>query len=118
MAKFRLLEHGLLDAAKALDDLHVNTKKVGEDEDEEDVVAESLADFEKRVNLFVTIHLARAPPGSGRDNYKDGMVYNARKELIAEFTKAVMVRKCQNPDCGAYVSFYTTGRAQSHSRQC
>ncbi|KAJ7180322.1 hypothetical protein C8R43DRAFT_972609 [Mycena crocata] len=124
VAKFRLLEHGLLDAAQGVDDLHIRVsikkakaaaKKAGrgknEDadsdessEEEERGVAvpdETLAQFTMRVNLYVAVHLGRAPD-SKRDHYKDGLVYKARKELISEFLKASYMSKCHNEGCGSH----------------
>ncbi|KAJ7648491.1 hypothetical protein B0H17DRAFT_1172276 [Mycena rosella] len=87
VAKFRLLEHGLLDAAQGVDELQIRAKKADTDESDE-------------VNLYVAVHLGRAP-GSSRDHYKDGMVYKARKELISEFLKVSFTGKCQNDGCGS-----------------
>lgn len=70
------------------------------DDDEED--AESDHAFEQRINTYVAVHLATAS-SSRRDSYKDSLVYQARKELIDEFLKATMLKKCRNPSCGAYV---------------
>jgi hypothetical protein len=117
----QLLERGLLDAAQGVDDLHLHvsrkrdktkrhTKNVGEDEDDEegeDIVVqeaqgeirdESFQEFMMRVNLYVAVHLSRAS-NSKRDHYKDALVYQARKELINEFMKVTLVKKCQNSDC-------------------
>ena len=100
IAKFRLLEHGLLDAAHGVDDLHRQTKVTQGDDDES--VDETLQNFELRLNLFVQIHLNRAS-SSKRDHYKDGLVFQARKDLIQEFRKVIQVKKCQNEGCGACV---------------
>jgi len=54
--------------------------------------------FFMRVQLYVAVHLSRAP-NSKRDHYKDALVYQARKNLISEFLKATLLRKCQNSDC-------------------
>ncbi|KAI0335618.1 beta and beta-prime subunits of DNA dependent RNA-polymerase [Cubamyces sp. BRFM 1775] len=102
VAKLRLLEYGFVVAAKALDDMHYHTKKARRvEDDEEDEPAESYENFEKRVNLYVVAHLATAS-GSKRDSYKDGLVYQARKEVINDFIKTSMTKKCQNPNCGAH----------------
>ncbi|KAI0959721.1 hypothetical protein AcW1_004466 [Taiwanofungus camphoratus] len=104
VAKLRLLEHGLLVAAKTLDDLRIKTTKKHkrtEEEDDDDTPAESYHEFEQRVNTYVAIHLAAAS-SSRRDSYKDGLVYQARKEVIADFLKTSMLRKCKNPSCGAF----------------
>lgn len=104
VAKLRLLEHGLLIAAQTLDDVHVNVKKskkrLEENEEDEEVIESDHA-FEQRINAYVAVHLAAAS-SSKRDSYKDGQVYQARKQLIEEFLKATMVKKCKNPGCGAF----------------
>ncbi|KAG6813000.1 hypothetical protein H0H92_014931 [Tricholoma furcatifolium] len=106
-AKFRLLERGLLDAAQGVDDIQMRTKtaeKKSESEDSEAEVAteetESVEEFLIRINLYVAVHLHRAKQ-SKRDHYKDGMVYQTRKDLINEFLKlAAGVKKCQRSNCG------------------
>ena len=101
MAKLRLLEHGFLVAAKQLDDMHVSSQKKGRlEEESEDVPVESFEDFERRVNTYVALHLASAS-SSKRDDYKDGQVYQERKAIIHEFLKTTIMKKCQNPNCGA-----------------
>lgn len=111
-----MLEHGLLDAAQGVDDLILRvarqkgprTKKNGEDDDEEeeedvsdpDQPTETPAQYQMRVNLYVQIHLSRAS-GSKRDHYKDGLVYQTRKDLINEFLKTTITKKCQNADCNS-----------------
>ncbi|KNZ77148.1 DNA-directed RNA polymerase I subunit rpa1 [Termitomyces sp. J132] len=109
VAKFRLLERGLLDAAQGVDDLHIHIsrksrKKAGdagdseaEDSDKPDVPDETVDQFIMRVNLYVAVHLSRAS-NSKRDHYKDGLVYQARKVLINEFLKGTILKKCLNPD--------------------
>ena len=123
MAKFQLLERGLLDPAQGVDDLHLHVSrkkestrrkaKAGGSEDESDeegdraiaqesqgeIRDESLQEFMMRVNLYVAVHLSRAS-NSKRDHYKDTLVYQARKDLISEFLKATLLAKCQNSDCG------------------
>lgn len=105
IAKFRLLEHGLLDAAQGVDDIHRQTKKGNGDEDEDATESpdETLENFELRLNLFASVHLARASD-SQRDHYKNGLVFQARRELLQEFRKVIQVKRCQNEGCGAYVS--------------
>ncbi|KAK7054250.1 DNA-directed RNA polymerase subunit [Favolaschia claudopus] len=121
-AKFRLLERGLLDAAQGVDDMQmrVKTKKkrvvkkrqgprVSDGEDLSDseeeskgisVPDETVEQFVGRLNLYVKIHLTRAP-ASKRDHYKDGLVYKVRKDLIHEFLKVSSMAKCQNEGCGS-----------------
>lgn len=91
-----------MEAAQGVDDIHRHTKKSGGDDEDDETSDESLENFQQRINLFVQIHLARAS-GSKRDHYKDSLVFQARKDLIQEFRKVIMVKKCQNEGCGAYV---------------
>ncbi|KAG6842007.1 hypothetical protein C0991_003533 [Blastosporella zonata] len=111
VAKFRLLERGLLDAAQGVDDLRIHVssetkKKSGDEDDSEDeatdkpdVPDETIEQFVMRVNLYVAVHLSRAST-SKRDHYKDGLVYQTRKDLINEFLKSTILNKCQNANCG------------------
>jgi hypothetical protein len=126
IAKFSLLERGLLDAAHGVDDLRIRVhpqqpkskpkvKGVGEVEnggsDDEmeaspgtnppiDIPDETNSEFEARINLYVNIHLNRAS-SSKRDGYKDGLVYQTRKDLITDFLKSTILKKCQNEGCCA-----------------
>ncbi len=100
VAKLRLLEYGFLVAAKALDDVNYTTKKGRSADDEDDEPAETYEAFEQRLNLYVAAHMATAS-GSKRDAYKDGLVYQARKDVINDFFKTSMLKKCQNTNCGA-----------------
>lgn len=122
IAKFRLLERGLLDAAQGVDDLHIRVsgkasskaKKKQADRDEEDseedipvdqpdIQDETPQEFIMRVNLYVAVHLSRAS-GSKRDHYKDALVFQTRKDLINEFLKGTLLNKCNNSNCGRSVS--------------
>ncbi|KIJ70148.1 hypothetical protein HYDPIDRAFT_78326 [Hydnomerulius pinastri MD-312] len=101
VAKLRLLEHGLLEAAHGVDEIRMRTgggNDDGEGEDERDETAE---EFEKRIELYVGIHLARAS-SSKRDHYKDNLVYQARKDVLMDFLKTTISKKCQNEGCGAH----------------
>jgi hypothetical protein len=72
------------------------------DQGEEMSEVETADEFEERINRYVHGHLERAST-SKRDQYKDELVYQARKEAIKEFLDQVVKRKkCQN--CDAYVS--------------
>ena len=101
MAKLRLLDFGLLEACNALNDVSINLRKnTDENENAEGIDDESLADYEKRINLFVLLHL-RLHPQRKRDDYKDGLVYQTRKQTIAEFMAGAMLKRCQNDGCQA-----------------
>ncbi|KAJ3822443.1 RNA polymerase I largest subunit [Lentinula raphanica] len=128
IAKFRLLEYGLLEQAQALDKINrtfnireVDKKAKGKgkktakgdgEEEEEDVemgAADGDPEYEKeeallgRINFFVTLMLARAKAaGIKRGSYKDGLVYQYRKEQINEFLKETMLNKCRNCKTPAY----------------
>lgn len=100
-----------MEAAQGVDDIQLRVRKPrnkatrGEDgkemsggEEEPDVPDETPHEFIARINLYVAIHLARDPKNS-RDSYKDGPVYQARKDLINEFLRSCLLKKCQNSDC-------------------
>lgn len=88
----------MLDAATALNDLHMKARNK-EDESEDEAEAETLEAFEQRVQVFVQLNLMRAT--SSRDNYKHSLVYQARRDLIQRTLKASLLRRCQKPGCGA-----------------
>lgn len=69
---------------------------VNSEDDEDDESSES---FIVRLQEYVQTHLNLAS-GSRRDNYKDHMVYNVRKELIQEFLRSTILTKCHNDECG------------------
>ncbi|KAI0307221.1 beta and beta-prime subunits of DNA dependent RNA-polymerase [Multifurca ochricompacta] len=96
VAKLRLLEHGMLDAASALNNLQRKSKSKEQDLSDESK-SETLEAFEQRVEAFVQLNLLRA--SGSRDNYKHSLVFQERKDLIQEVLKASLIKKCQN--CGA-----------------
>ncbi|KAG1816995.1 hypothetical protein EV424DRAFT_1624505 [Suillus variegatus] len=96
VAKFRLLEHGLLEAALDVDNITLHTPN----DDDDDSCNETIPELEHRVNLFVMVHLSKAS-GSKRDHYKDTLVYQARKDIIQEFLRTTITKKCSNEGCGA-----------------
>ncbi|KAF8471484.1 beta and beta-prime subunits of DNA dependent RNA-polymerase [Gautieria morchelliformis] len=98
VAKLKLLEHGLLDAAHGIDDIQQRVSDAGDEDDGENADSESDEDFMKRVKLFVAVHLHRAS-SSKRDDYKDSLVYQTRKEVIQEFLRKAISKTCQK--CGA-----------------
>ncbi|KAF8165499.1 hypothetical protein B0H34DRAFT_743123 [Crassisporium funariophilum] len=102
-SKLRLLERGLMDAAQGIDDIHLRVRgKDEEDSEETDKVKqpdETPHEFIARLNLYVAVHLSRVPENT-RDSYKDGLIYQARKDVINEFLRICMMKKCQNDDCG------------------
>lgn len=97
------MDFGLLDAADHVDAIQLRERP--EDEkgaEEETVEAESLREFEARLNAFVLISVGRTPDAT-RDGYKQGLVYQARKALISEFLTETAVKRCYNEDCLACV---------------
>ena len=86
-----------MDAAQGVDDMQLRTQR--NKDKEEEVSRESPQAFIGRINLYVAIHLARTPNNT-RDSYKDALVYQARKDLINDFLKSCLLKKCQNSDCG------------------
>lgn len=90
------MEHGLLEAALDVDNIALHTSN----DDDEDSRNETIPELEHRVNLFVMVHLSKAS-GSKRDHYKDTLVYQARKDLIQEFLRTTITKKCSNEGCGA-----------------
>ena len=69
---------------------------MAEDEPNED---ETISAFDRRLKMYVQIHLDRAS-GSKRDSYKDGLVYQTRKDIINDFLKYTILKRCGNEDCG------------------
>jgi len=101
-----------LEASQGIDDIQLRVSRAqgrvkggkdegdegSEEEQETGVSDESPQEFIARINLYVAIHLARAPQNT-RDSYKDALIYQTRKDLINEFLKACILKKCQNGDC-------------------
>ncbi|KAL5507950.1 hypothetical protein ACEPAH_5568 [Sanghuangporus vaninii] len=114
IAKLRLLDRGILSTSHAIDDMRIKVSRASEDEgeDEETNEGESLEEFTKRINLLVWLSI-RANPESRRDHYKEGLVYQARKDVIAEFLSATDRKKCENKDCKA---FSHTIRKEGHTK--
>lgn len=65
-------------------------------EEAEEIAAETAAEFIVRLENFTNAALAMGrKKGAGKDDYKDGLVYEERKMLLAEFVKAcVQYKKC------------------------
>ena len=116
MAKLKLLERGLLDAAQGVDDIHIRVSRRSRDKDAMDVdvpaqtksVDETPEQFMMRLNLYVALQIRRAST-SQRDNYKDGLVYQTRKDVIHDFLKSTSLNRCQNEDCGWCVCLLCRG---------
>ncbi|KAF8915824.1 hypothetical protein CPB85DRAFT_1559900 [Mucidula mucida] len=114
-AKLRLLDYGLLGAAQGIDDLsdyRWDDKADNDMQVDEDESQETEDEFLSRVDKYVNIHLNSAS-SSKRDNYKDNLVYQARKDLISEFLKSTILKRCQNGDCGQHAY---TFRKEGHTK--
>lgn len=79
--------------------------KSGEGEGEvEERVEEPLHAFQARLDAYANICIQKAnKKGVKSNSYKDGSVYQTRKDLIADFLANAKLKKCQNPECGACV---------------
>ncbi|EJU02622.1 subunit of DNA dependent RNA-polymerase [Dacryopinax primogenitus] len=132
-AKLRLLEHGLLKASLAVDDFCPLVKKGdagspskpqslanadsdASDSEAEDAVQESQVELINRLNVFVMLTLKEAAKGREderlqRDRYKDNLVFQARKAVIAQWWKEATVKKCSS--CGAFAN---TFRKEGHTK--
>ncbi|KAG8759359.1 hypothetical protein FRC11_002067, partial [Ceratobasidium sp. 423] len=107
-AKLALLERGLLTAASDVDEFYMRPGTKVEDGDEP---GETISEFKQRLALFVK-HQLKDAPASTRNDYKDGPVYQARKDVIQSFLKAaVNYKKCVHCDGYAY-----TFRKDGHTR--
>jgi hypothetical protein len=100
ISKLRLLERGLLDEAKALDDINFSEgpSKAGEDQKEELGEDATVA----KILLYAEVCSYQAPHAK-RGDYKDGSVFQARKAAIEEFMAIALgsSKKCQRKGCGA-----------------
>ena len=103
----------MLDAALALNDLHIKPKSKDQNSRDE-IETETLEAFEQRVQVFVQLNLLRA--SGSRDNYKHSLVFQARKDLIQDVLKASLINKCQSPGCGAWVASPTIDSSTKRSR--
>jgi hypothetical protein len=73
-----------------LDDIAAAEDKKGGGEDDDG--GEGVEEFEARIHRFVQMSIERAS-SSKRDDYKESLVYQARKDVIAEFMRAIVARK-------------------------
>ncbi|CAE6502913.1 unnamed protein product [Rhizoctonia solani] len=107
-AKLTLLERGLLTAASDVDEFSM---RPGTKIEEGGEPGETISEFKQRLGLFVRHHLKDAP-ASTRNDYKDGPVYQARKDVIQAFLKAAVgCKKCAHCDGYGY-----TYRKDGHTR--
>ncbi|KAJ1302518.1 hypothetical protein OPQ81_002836 [Rhizoctonia solani] len=107
-AKLTLLERGLLTAASDVDEFSI---RPGTKDEAGGEPGETISEFKQRLALFVKHHLKDAPAAT-RNDYKDGPVYQARKDVIQAFLRsAVGCKKCAHCD-----SFGYTYRKDGHTR--
>lgn len=99
-AKLKLLEAGIMDAVQTIDDMNIVTKGDEDAESEDGEPGETIEAFAARLEIFVRLTLSRAS-GSKRDSYKDSLVYQARRDVIMDFLKTAITKKCNSPSCGA-----------------
>lgn len=111
VGRLTLLDHGLLSAALELGAFSALPKLAGEkpqksaaekeaeptetELEKADQEIETEERFIERVEDFVKKALAEAASSKSRDAYKDDLVYNERKKVIAEFSKKGY-KKCQS----------------------
>lgn len=100
-----------MDAAKAVDELTLRDKKPKPEGDEEEDHGEEKV--VEQINHAVEMQLKHSSRAK-RGDYKDGMVYQARKAVIEEFMQTALAssKKCQRKHCGAYVPQY---QPQNHT---
>ncbi|KAG8900507.1 hypothetical protein FRC01_010112, partial [Tulasnella sp. 417] len=91
-AQLRLLDHGLIDAAQAVDDIvstapgmKLDLKLVNDEDKEGDVAGTGDPNAVARALDKYVAHQLRCASGSGRDDYHDSVVYNTRKAVIKAF---------------------------------
>lgn len=108
VAKLRLLEYGLVELADGLDELGIRRASTGGaskrkkgDLEDGDSTDESIADFKKRIDLYLDACMTLAKQeGYGRDEYKrSGIGFARRAKCTQEFLKSLVKKKCDR--CGA-----------------
>ncbi|KAF9782967.1 hypothetical protein BJ322DRAFT_1008844 [Thelephora terrestris] len=107
VAKLRLLERGLLIAAEKVDEMQLHKAK---DEESAEEAKDEVALNVQRINDYVETAFKVHGKGS-RDAYKNELVFQTRKEVITEFLKYTMLKKCAN--CSA---FGYTFRKEGHTK--
>jgi DNA-directed RNA polymerase I subunit RPA1 len=115
-ARIRLLDAGLVQQAHQVGEQSPAAAKVAGDEEGDeaaaDIPAERAAEFVVRIEQFVAQALDYARKmGRTSDEYKDGLVYEERKRVLAEFIKAAQGwKRCSR--CQAYVGLFSLDRSQ------
>lgn len=99
-AKLLLLDHGLLDASDRVDDIEIDTSAEKQADDANEDMEGPEADYEKRLGIYVALCLRKGK--SERGDYKDTLVYQARKAVMADFLTSTSLKKCQREGCRAF----------------
>jgi len=81
------------------------------DEDTAEGAQDDVALNVQRINDYVE-KVFKVHGKGQRDSYKDELVFQTRKEVITEFLKYAMLKKCSN--CSAYVYFVPLVRTWHH----
>jgi hypothetical protein len=110
-----LLERGLVSESDEAERMHIQSarpsssskKNMSQEqsiEEKGDDTGETLAEYKERLWEFVKKSIKTASKGKHlprRDEYKDGISFTRRKQLISEFLKTTVRKKCA--DCAACV---------------
>ena len=77
----------------------MNKEKDGNDNDsaDDDTDGVALERLRAQLDLFVK----KMSKNTNRNDYKAGLVYQTRKDVITDFLAKIKLKKCQNPQCGA-----------------
>jgi len=94
IARLRLLDAGCLEEAHYIADFHPVTKSKDGDEDvaDQDVAAESAAQFIVRMEQYVKAVLKSKKKKHVRDDYKEDLVFQERRKVLNEFGKKAYAR--------------------------
>ena len=95
IARICLLDAGLLEAAHQVASLVPTAGRSKADSDDEEggegggsIPAETAAEVMVRINKYVEASLKIAKrQGKGKDEYKDGLVFEERQKVLAEFAR-------------------------------
>ncbi len=95
----RLLDHGLLAEAQALEEFHPISKSKGnnKEDDQDDINFDESAVQEclDRIETHVRLSLQGAS-SSKRDDYKQELVYKYRKQMIKRLFQDSRIKRCMN----------------------
>lgn len=111
-ARMILLERGLVTDSDDLASVNIQAvkplaKAKAAREGQGDDTGESLVEYEERLWKHITNAVKKAKRAGincDRDSYKSAICFDKRKDLIHEFLKSTIRKKCSN--CQAYVSIF------------